>query len=164
MSRHVVLSAFVHLGASAAVFHPAKGEPRDLRKGERVDPPGEVELSDPEQAARLIKAKAIRANGDAGASPAAPGSTGGRHIGKPGEAHGGGGAASVSHGGKPGKGQTAKPGKGKRGASTANPRPDAAGGASGGVGGTDGRGGGDGSQPNAGGGDGGSPGAGGSPE
>lgn len=163
MSRHVILSAFVHLSAMAARVYPANGEERDLRKGERVDPPGEVELTDPDQVDRLIKAKAIRPEGDGRASPAAPGSSGGRHIGKPGEAPGG-GAASVSHGGKPGKGQGGKGGKGKAGAANADPRSSAAGGASGGVARTDGGAGGDGAESNPGGGDGGSPGAGGSPE
>lgn len=58
--RHVVIAPFVNL-ATAARFHPAKGSPRPVAMRERVTPPGQFESNDPDQIARLIKARCLRA-------------------------------------------------------------------------------------------------------
>lgn len=69
--RHVILSAFVNLAGGALLIRPnSNPEPVALRQ--RVTPPGLFESPDPEQIARLIRARCLKAADTAvGAVPGA---------------------------------------------------------------------------------------------
>lgn len=69
--RHVILSAFVNLAGGALLIRP-NSEPEPVAMRQRVTPPGLFESPDPDQIARLIRARCLKAADTAvGAVPGA---------------------------------------------------------------------------------------------